>query len=111
MHFTAAPLRIEEDQAVEEFDFVAGADASVKVLEIGAAAEGHVLTIVDVLAVRQDVGGCAAAEKGALFEQPHTPAGFSQRDAGRQSRQPAADHDHAFQGGSLPSRVRNALVR
>jgi hypothetical protein len=35
------------------------------------------LTIVDMLAVRQHIGGCAAAEKGPLFEKAYAPAGFS----------------------------------
>src|SRR5207244_4159903 len=81
---------------------------AIESFEIGAAAEGDVLAIVDGLAVGQDVGSCAAAKEGTLFEQTYAPAGFSQRDAGCQSRQPAADHDHAFQGYSLPCGVRSA---
>ncbi len=103
LHFTAAPLRVDENKTIEEFDLVGGAHAAVKILEIGAAAERNVLAIIDVLAVRQDVGGCAAAEEGALLEKAHAPTGFSQRDAGRHPCQPAADHDHVFQECSLPS--------
>ena len=73
-HDAAAALRIEKNQAVEEFDFVGGADAAVEIFEIGAAAERDVLAIVHVLAIRQDIGGCAAAEKGSLFEQTYAPA-------------------------------------
>ena len=111
LHDAAAALRILEDQAVKEFDFAVRADAAVKILEIGAAAEGDVLAIVHVLAVGQFVGRSAAAEVGPLFEKFYSPAGLSQRDAGRQTRQPAADHDHAFQRCSLSSRGRSALVR
>ena len=111
MHFAAAALRIEKNQAIEEFDFARGADAAVEVLEIGAAAEGDVLAIVDVLAVGQDVGSRAAAEKRALLKESNAPACFSQRDAGCQSRQPAADHDHAFQEYSLPRGGRSAPLR
>ena len=68
LHFAAAALRIEKEQAVEKFDFVGGADAAIEIVEIGAAAERDVLAIVDVLAVGQDVGSCAAAEEGTLFE-------------------------------------------
>ena len=68
LHFATAALRIEEHKPVEEFDFVRGADAAVKVVEIGATAEGYVLAIVNVLAVGQNVGSSAAAEEGALFE-------------------------------------------
>src|SRR5712692_1021820 len=111
LHFSFAALRIEEEEAVEEFDFAGDADAAVEIIEIGTAAERDVLAIVDVLAVGQHVRRRAAAEKGTLFEQTNAPAGFSQRDAGCQSRQPAADHDHAFQGYSLPCGGRSAPWR
>ena len=81
-HDAGHALRIEEDQAIEEFDFAFRADAAVEVFEIGAAAERDVLAIVHVLAVRQDIGSCAAAEVGPLFEQTHAAACVSQRDAG-----------------------------
>ena len=77
LHFATAALRIEEHKAVEEFDFVRGADAAIKIVEIGAAAERDVLAIIDVLAVGQYVGRCAAAEERTLFEQPNAPTGFS----------------------------------
>src|SRR5713226_6869217 len=102
MQFAGTPLRVEQAQAVKEADFVSGTDAAVEILEVGAAAESHVLAIVHVLAVRKDVGRGAAAEEGPLLKQPDAEPGFSQRDAGGQSRQPAADHDHAFRGHSLP---------
>ena len=50
-YFAAAALRIKESEAVEEFDFVGRANASVKIFEVGAAAESDVLAIIDVLAV------------------------------------------------------------
>jgi hypothetical protein len=63
-----APLRIEEEEAIEKFNFVRGTDAAIKIVEIGAAAEGYVLAIINVLAVGQHVGSGAAAEKGALLK-------------------------------------------
>ena len=108
MHFSFAALGIKEEEAVKESNFGGGADTPVEIFEIGAAAKGHVLAIVHVLAVGQHVRRRAAAEEGTLFKQTHAPAGFSQRDAGCQSRQPAADYDHAFQGYSLPSGGRSA---
>jgi hypothetical protein len=102
VHLSSAPLRIEKEEPVEELDFAGGADAPVEVFEICAASQSHMLTIVHMLAVGQHVRRCAAAEEGTLFKQTYAPAGFSQCDAGCQSRQPAADHDHAFQGYSLP---------
>jgi hypothetical protein len=98
LHYAAATLRIEKKQAVKEFDFVGRADAAVEVVKIGAAAERDVLAIVHVFAIRQNVGSGPAAEEGPLLKESNAPAGFSQRDAGRQSRQPAADHDHVFRG-------------
>ncbi len=76
-HLALAALRIEEEQAIEKLHFVCGADAAIEIVEIGAAAERDVLAIIDVLAVGQHVGGCAAAEEGTLFEQPNAPTGFS----------------------------------
>src|SRR6266446_356242 len=108
LHLTFAALRIEKEEAVEEFDFAGSADAAVEIFEIGAATERYVLAVVHVLAVGQHVGRCAATEEGTLFEQTYAPTRFSQRDAGCQSRQPAADHDHAFQGYSLPCGGRSA---
>ncbi len=106
-----APLRIDQEEPIKELDLIGAPDAAIKVLEISAAAKGHVLAIVHVLAVRQDVRRCAPAEEGTLFKQTYAPAGVSQRDAGCQSRQPAADHDHAFQGYSLPYGGRSAPWR
>src|SRR6267154_960775 len=65
LHFAAPPLGVEEQQAVKEFDLVTGADTPVEVFKISAASEGDVLAIVNVLAVRQDIGSGAAAKKGA----------------------------------------------
>src|SRR5579863_4693856 len=76
-HFAFASLRIEKEQAIEEFYFICGTDAAIEIVEIGAAAERNVLAIVDVLAVGQHVGGCAAAEEGTLLEQPNAPTGLS----------------------------------
>src|SRR5262249_7982862 len=107
LHFAAAALGIEKKEAVEELDFACGTDAAIKILEIGAAAEGDVLAIVNVLAVGQDVRRCVAVKEGTLLEQMNAPVGISQRDAGCQSRQLAADHDHVFQECSLPCGGRN----
>src|SRR6266700_747520 len=109
LHLTFASLWIEKEEPIEELDFGSGAHAPIEVLEVGTAAEGYMLTIVDVLAVGQHVGRCPAAEEGTLLEQTYAPARLSQRDAGCQSRQPAADDDHAFQGYFLPCGGRSAL--
>src|SRR5260370_41705966 len=102
LHHSSAPLRIEKDEPVKKLDFAGGTDAAGEIFEIGAAAEGDVLAIIDVLATGQHVGGCAAAKERALVKQTYAPAGFSQRDAGCQSLQPAAHHHHALPGYSPP---------
>ena len=76
-HGAAPTLWIEEDEFVEEFNFVGGANATIEIGEVGAATESYVLAIIDVLAIGQNVGSGAAAEKRFLFEQPYAPARFS----------------------------------
>src|SRR5260370_35402784 len=95
---SSAPRRIDQEEPIKELDLIGAPDAAIKVLEISAAAKGHGLAIVHVLAVRQDVRRCAPAEVGTLFKQTYAPPGATQRTAGSQSRQPPPDHDHAFQG-------------
>ena len=107
-HDAARAIRIHEDQPVVEGDFSCGADAPVEIVEIRAAAEGHVLAVVDVLAAGQRVGRSTATEEGALFEQTHAEAGFSQRDGRGKPRQSAADHDHALRGHPPPTTSPNA---
>jgi hypothetical protein len=98
LHFAAAALGIEEEQAIEEFNFAGRTYTLVEILKVGAATEGYVLAVVDVFAVGQNVGGRAAAQERTLLKQPDLATRLSQRDAGRQTRQPAANHDHTFQG-------------
>ena len=98
LHDAGTALGIEEEEAVKEFDFAGGADALVKILEVGTATERNVLAIVHMLAIRQGIGSRAAAEVGPLFEEPYAKPSVSQRDAGRQPRQPAANHYHVFRG-------------
>ena len=111
VHFAAASLGIKEKETVEEFNFAGGADAAIEVFEIGAAAEGDVLAIVHMLAIRQDVGSRASAKERTLLKETNAPARFSQCDAGCQTRQPAADYDHSFQEYSLPRGGQSAPLR
>src|SRR5262249_25975166 len=62
LHHAGAALRVQKKQTVEELDFPGRPDAAVKILEISAAAERHVLAIVHVLAIRQHVRGRAASK-------------------------------------------------
>src|ERR1700739_68503 len=102
MQLALSPLRITQIQSIEKLDSVQYSNAPVKILQIRAAAKGHMLAIVYVLAVGQHVRRRPAAEIGSLFEQAHTPAAFSQRYARRQPREPASDHDYVWQVCSLP---------
>ena len=97
------PIAIHKNQPIVEGDLSRGADATIEIVEIGAAAERDMLAVVDVLAGGQDVGGGAAAQKGPLFEQTNAEAGVSQRDGRGKPRQAAADHDHALRGHPPPT--------
>jgi hypothetical protein len=74
VHFASPTLWIKQEHAVEEFYFTCGADAAIEVFEVGAAAEGDVLAIVHVLAIRQDVGSRAAPKERALLKKTNAPA-------------------------------------
>ena len=111
LHDAGHALRVEKNQAVEEFNFVGGTDAFVEVFKISTAAERNMLAIVYVLAIRQSIGSCAAAEIGPLLKKAYAKPSVSQRDAGRQTRQPAANHDHVFRGHYVEYAVRILLER
>ena len=63
------PLRVHKIQPVVEADFAAGADARIKIREIRAAAQRHVLAVVHFAAVRQRVGSGAPAQVRTLFDK------------------------------------------
>jgi hypothetical protein len=97
LHFAEAALRVQKNQAIKEFDFVPGADAAVEIVEIGAAAEGDVLAIIDVLAVGWGNGEVARRREGMLSNnQTRQPTQLARR---RLPVPPACrrDHDHVFQ--------------
>jgi hypothetical protein len=83
MHFATAPLRVKEHQAVEKLDAVGGTYTPIEVFQVSATAEGYMLTIIDVFAIRENIGRRPAAKKRTLLQQSYAPASFSQRDAGR----------------------------
>ena len=58
---------IDEEKSVVIVNQVLGADAAVKIVEIGAATEGNVLAIIDEGAVRKRVRGGASSKERALF--------------------------------------------
>ena len=71
---------IREQEPVVESDFLPGADPAVEIVKIRAATEGNVLAIIDVLPAGKVVGGGAASQEWAAFEQANPETGVSQRD-------------------------------
>ena len=68
------------------------ADAPIEADEIGAAAEEHVLAVVDdFVDAGMQVGGCAAAEIAAAFDELDAVAGFGEGAGGTHTGDAAAD--------------------
>ena len=66
----SAPARLEKRQAIVPADLVRDSEALVELDEIGAAAEQHVLAVVDDFAgAGMLVGRSAAAQIGPPLEQ------------------------------------------
>ena len=73
-------------------DLFRHADPLVKADEIGAAAEQHVLTIVDDLVdPGMKIGGRASAEGPAPLQKLHAEPGLRQRAGSAHARYTAAD--------------------
>ncbi len=82
-----APARLQKGQPVIPANFLLHADVPVKLHEVGAAAEQHVLAVVHHLAgARMLVGRCASAEIGAAFKQSHAKTAIGERASSRQTR-------------------------
>jgi hypothetical protein len=79
-------------------DAVRDADAPVETDEIGAAAEEHVLAVVDDLVdAGMQVGAGASAEIAAALDELHAEPGLGQRAGRAHAGHAAADHDHRLQ--------------
>ena len=73
------------------------ADAPVKADEIGAAAEEHVLAVVDDLAhAGMQVGAGPSAQVTAPLDQLHAQASLGQRAGRAHAGHAAADHGDGF---------------
>jgi hypothetical protein len=57
--------------------FPEGAGALIKIIEICAATQCHVLAVVDLVTVRKAIRGSAATQKRALFEQCNAKSSLS----------------------------------
>ena len=87
----------EEGEAVVPADGVEDAEAAVEVDEGGATADEDVLAVVDDLAsAGMLVGGGAAAEVRAAFEEVHAVAGVGEGAGGGDSGESAPDDGDGF---------------
>ena len=85
---------------------VGDADAPVEADEIGAAAEEHVLAVVDDLVdAGMQIGAGAAAEVAAPFDEVHAESGFGKSAGRAHAGHAAADDDHGFFRASASNRV------
>ncbi len=88
---------LDEVKLLVEFDPVGHAQPAVKVHQVDAASQQHMLAIVDHFRLAglagKRVGSSASAQKPAGLEQIHLESGLPERRRGRQSGQTAADHD------------------
>ena len=85
----------DEGDLVVPANLLLDAEPAVEVDEVGAAAQQHMLAVVDNLAgAGKLVGRGAAAEIGTPLEELDVIAGVGQRAAGREARESAADDGH-----------------
>ena len=85
--------RLDEGQAIEPADGIADAQAAVKIDEVDAVAQQHMLAVIDHLAgSRVFVRGGAAAKVAPLLQQADLVAGIGQGTRGRETCQSTANH-------------------
>jgi len=110
LNFRTPSFAIDEIKPVVKPDLFACPHAPVKIGQVRAAAQRHMLAIVHFAAVGQRVRRSPPAEVGTLLEQLNAKACVSQRDGGGQARQAAADYQDALRGHH-PSTNRPSLRR
>ena len=76
-HDGARASRIYENETGVAGDFGKHAHPRIEIVQIGAAAERDVLTIVNLLAIRESIGRRPATQKRTLLEQFNVESGFS----------------------------------
>ena len=78
-------------------DAIVNADAAIEAHEIGAAAEEHMLAVVDDLVdAWMQVGTCASAEIATAFDKVHAESRFGQRTGSAHAGNAAANDGHGF---------------
>ncbi len=87
----------DEVELLVELDAIGDAQPPVEIQQVDAAAQQHVLAVVDdlgaVAGAGQRIRSSAAAQESARFVKIHFESGLAQRRGGCQSGQAAADHD------------------
>ena len=76
-HDRTTACQIHKNETLITGDFPKGPYALVEVVQVGAATQGNVLAIVDLLATGQGIGGGAATQKRPLLEHPDGESRFS----------------------------------
>src|SRR5579871_758734 len=105
------PSRQNEGDLVIPANLLLDAQPVVEIDQVGAAAEQHVLAVVDHLScARQFVGGGTAAEERPAFEQLDEITGIGQSATGRQSCESAANDRYGAFGHTGARAARRILV-
>jgi hypothetical protein len=68
---------IYKNEAPVTGDFPERTHPLIKIVQIRAATQRDVLTIIDLLAIRQAIGGRSTTQKRTLLEQSNPESGFS----------------------------------
>src|SRR3954464_1950701 len=93
-----AAARLQIVVGMMPLNLVLDAEPPVEIDQIGAAAEQHMLAVIDFLARGGDfVGGSASAEEGPGFEKVDFEAGFAESSSARHPGEAAANNFHAGQ--------------
>ena len=84
-----------------------------EVNEVGAAAQEHVLAVVDLFRFTgREEGRCSAAEDGAFFQEFNLEAGVSEANGGGQTGQSSTNNDYPWNRrhpGSSPALLRSLI--
>ena len=100
----AASAGLDEGEVVVPADGVERVEAAIEVDEVGASADQHMLAVIDDLSgAGMFVGGGAASDVGAAFEQADLIAAVGEGAGGGESGEASADDGDAVEAGrSLP---------
>src|SRR6185312_9221356 len=90
-NFRSPPPRLDENQPVKPLNLFRGADSLIEIEQIGAAAQQHMLAVIDRLSRSgMFIRRSAAADVGPALKQRHMKTGISQSAGSREPCDPAA---------------------